>query len=136
MKVRIIILFISIALPSFADEYAVISNQMIKELTPLQIRAVFLKKLTHMNGIHLVPLNLPSHDPLRKKFEKELLKMSFQRLKPYWTKQHYLGVRPPLTLKSQESVLLFTTKVQGAISYVNTKNIDKNVRVLYTWRDE
>ena len=129
------LLLLLLSLSPLADEYAVISNQKLHDLSPTQIKAIFLKKLTHLDGIHLIPLNLSSNDPLRKKFEKEILNMSLQRLKSYWAKQHYLGKRPPLTQKSQQSSLLFTTKIQGAISYINTKNIDKNVRILYTWKD-
>jgi len=119
-----------------AQEYAVIGSKRTPELSPAQIKAVFLKKLTHYQGLHLVPINLPASSELRKKFEKELLHMNFIRLKSYWSKQHYLGNRPPLSLKSQESALLFVAKVQGAITYVNIENITKDVKILYRWRDE
>jgi len=135
MKLKIAtLLFYALSLS--ASEYAVVSNVLLKKLSPTQIKAVFLKKLTHLNGKHLVPVNLPSNNALRASFEKELLKMSKKRLKSYWVKQHYLGNRPPLTMKSEESSLKFTQKVQGAVSYVKMQNISSKVNVLYRWKEE
>ena len=135
MKLRgIILLFLSLTLG--AKEYAVIANEMVEELSPVQIKAIFLKKLTHVNGLHMVPVNLPSDKPLRKVFEKELLHMSEKRLKAYWIKQHYHGKRPPVVMKSQESALLFVRKIQGGIAYVELSKIDQPVKILYTFKEE
>jgi ABC-type phosphate transport system substrate-binding protein len=118
-----------------ADEYVVISNKNAQILSAEQIKAIYLKKLIIVNDINIVPINLDSGDQLRDKFNNEILNMSVSRLQTHWTKQHYLGHRPPLSLKSQESVKAFVKKVDGAIGYVNKKNIDDEVRVLYQWRD-
>ncbi|MDQ7068493.1 MAG: hypothetical protein Q9M40_11240 [Sulfurimonas sp.] len=67
--------------------------------------------------------------------KKKVLKMNFSRLKSYWTKQHYLGRRPPLTMKSQEAIKTFVKKVDGAIGYIDIQNLDESVKVLYTWKD-
>lgn len=122
-------------LTSYAQEYAVVSNVLLSEISPLEIRAVFLKKLTHINNHHIVPVNLPSNNPVRKAFEKEILHMSKKRLKQYWIRQHYLGKRPPIVMKSQKASLLFTQNIQGAISYVEIKNVSNAVQVLYRWKD-
>lgn len=135
MKLRGL-LFIFLSLSCFGQDYAVVSNTLLKDLSPSQIRAIFLKKLTHLNNKHLVPVNLPSSSLLREKFEKELLKMSKKRLKSYWIKQHYFGTRPPVTMKSQKSALEFVKNVQGAISYVELEHISSFVNVLYKWSDD
>ena len=121
---------------AWGQDYAVICNQRLQDLTPLQIKAAYLKKLTRHKGLHLVPLNLSLNDPLRKKFEKELLKINFQSLKSYWTKQHYLGKRPPISMKSQKSAQAFVYKIQGAIAYVELENVQDNVKILYQWKDD
>jgi len=130
----LILLFLSLCLG--AKEYAVIGNERLPNLTAVQIKAIFLKKLTHVNGIHLVPVNLPSHNHLRKIFEKKLLKMSERRLKSYWIKQHYHGKRPPVVMKSQESAILFIHNVQGGLTYIETAKINKPVKILYTFKEE
>ncbi|MFK5938460.1 MAG: hypothetical protein QM497_08705 [Sulfurimonas sp.] len=118
-----------------ADEYALISNKDITHLSKNQIKAIYLKKLTMINGQTIIPINLDARDPLREKFNQNLLHMSFERLKSYWTQEHYLGRRPPLSLKSQKSVKKFIKNVDGSIGYINMKNIDKNVTILYKWKD-
>ena len=121
---------------AMADEYAVVSNAKMKDLTLLEIRAIFLKKITLISDdTELVPINLEAMDPLRLKFEKEVLGMSFSRLKSYWIQEHYLGHRPPISMKSQESIKAFITKVDGSIGYLNIENIDANMKILYRWSD-
>ena len=118
-----------------ADEYALISNKYIAHLSKNQIKAIYLKKMTMINGQAIIPINLDAGDILRQKFNKYFLHMSFERLKSYWTKEHYLGHRPPLSMKSQESVKKFIQNVDGSIGYINMKNIDEHVIILYTWKD-
>ena len=135
-KYSILILsLLLLATISIADEYAVISHQKIKHLSTSQIKAIFLKKITVIDSVKIVPINLSARDKLRLKFEKKILKMSFARLKTYWTKQHYLGHRPPISMKSQESVKAFVKKVDGAIGYINVNNLDNNMNIVYEWSD-
>ena len=120
---------------TYANEYAVIANKKLPPLNPLQIKAIFLKKLTIVHDISILPLNLNARHQTRLAFEKEILHMSFTRLKNYWSKQHYLGHRPPLSIQSQQSVKKFVKKVDGAIGYVDIKFVDKDVNVLYRWSE-
>jgi len=135
MKVKVLLLiFLSLSLS--AQEYAVVSNITVCKLSPKQIKAIFLKKLTHLDGIHFVPVNLPSSSKIRGEFEKKVLKIGKKRLKSYWVKQHYLGKRPPVIMKSQKSAIKFTQNVLGALTYVKAENIDSRLNVLYRWRDK
>lgn len=120
---------------AYASEYVIISNKNAKELSEAKIRAIFLKKLSYIGETKIIPLNLQARDPLRTKFEKEVLHMSFSRLKTYWTKLHYLGHRPPISLKSQKSIISFVKRVDGAIGYIDAKNIDDSVKIIYRWSD-
>ena len=107
----------------------------MKDLSESEIKAIFLKKLIFTNDTKLVPINLEARDPLRLNFEKKVLNMSFQRLKSYWTKQHYLGHRPPVSMKSQESIKAFVKKVKGSIGYIKADRVDDSVKVMYRWSD-
>ena len=118
-----------------ADTYVVIANKNMKDLSTAQIKATFLKRVTIIDNINIVPLNLGVRDPLRSRFERKVLKMRFSRLRSYWTKQHYLGHRPPISMQSEESIKTFVRKVEGAIGYINEANLDKSVKVLYRWSD-
>lgn len=135
-KVKIasaLLLFLSLF--SFASEYVVISNKNMNALSESEIKAIFLKKLTLKDDVTLVPLNLEAGDPLRLVFEEKILGMDFEKLKSYWTKEHYLGHRPPISMKSQESVIAFVKKVDGAIGYINANSADDTIKVLYRWKD-
>lgn len=120
---------------TFASQYVVISNKNldVKDLTKSQIKAIYLKKLTMLKETKLVPINLGTQNNLRGLFEEEVLNISFARLKHYWTSQHYLGHRPPLSLKSQQAVKAFVKKVDGAVGYIELDNIDDDVKVIYKW---
>jgi len=133
--IQLLILSSFIFLQTSADEYVIISNSSLKNLTKQQIKAIYLKKTTHINGITLVPINLEYNNVLREKFNKEILHMSTEQLKKYWAQQYLLGIQPPISMKSQKSIKAFVKKVDGAIGYINKKNIDNNVRILYSWND-
>ena len=131
-KLTLLIFFTSIT--TFASEYVVIANKNLNTtLSKEQIKAIFLKKIILVNDIELVPLNLKVDAKLRKEFQKEILNMSFTRLQNYWIKEHYLGVRPPLNLHSQQSIKLFVQKVDGAIGYIESRYLDDNLLELYRW---
>jgi len=118
-----------------ANEYAIISNRDIDEMSVGQIKALYLKKTSYIGNKKIIPINLSSRNSIRMSFEKSVLHMSFTRLKTYWTKQHYLGHRPPITMKSQKSVQAFIKKVDGAIGYIELKNLDDSMKIIYRWSD-
>ncbi len=133
MKLIFIILLLSQF--AFGHEYVVVANKHMEDLSPSQIRAIFLKRLLFIGDMKAVPLNLDARDPLREKFEQHILEISFDRLQSYWTKEHYLGHRPPISLKSQESVKAFVKKVDGSIGYINIDSMDDSLKILYRWSE-
>jgi ABC-type phosphate transport system substrate-binding protein len=134
VKISIVFLFFSIN-ASAQEKYAVISNKNLTHLSLSQIKAIFLKKVSYINDMKVVPINLNSRNKIRNSFEKNVLMMNLSRLKSYWIKQHYLGHRPPITMKSEESLKAFVKKIDGAIGYINIKNVDSEINVLYEWSD-
>ena len=134
-----LLLIMAIVCGSMADvsaqEYAVVSVKKLEGVSLGQIRAIFLKKNSYIGDKKVIPLNLASRNKIRMSFEKQVLHMSFTRLKSYWTKQHYLGHRPPITMKSQKSIKAFLRKVEYSIGYMKIESIDKDLNVLYKWSD-
>jgi len=118
-----------------AKDYAVVTNKNFNTLSVGQIKALFLKKTSFLGNKSIVPLNLSSRNAIRLSFEKKVLHMSFSRLKSYWTKQHYLGHRPPISMKSQESIGVFIKKVDGAIGYMELEKVDSSLKIVYKWSD-
>ena len=129
------ILAIFLATSSFSDEYVIVSNKNMKELSLSQVKAIFLKKIAYVNELKVIPVNLEAKNELRLKFEKKILNMGFSRLKTYWTSQHYLGRRPPVSMKSEESIKTFVKKVDGAIGYIKLEDIDDDLKIIYQWKE-
>ena len=102
-----------------------------------EIRRIYLKQRRFVGDIKLLPINLPPRSSLRKSFEKNVLGMSRERLRRYWTIEHYKGVRPPLVVPSPKSVVVYVEKVEGAIGYIKRSQLpkDANVTILYEWSD-
>ncbi|WP_415251800.1 hypothetical protein [Sulfurimonas sp.] len=107
----------------------------MKNLSKEQIKAIFLRKTTIVDNKKIIPINLAPRNEIRLKFESHVLNMSFNRLKAFWTKQHYLGHRPPLTMKSQDSIKAFIKKVDGSIGYIESSALDKDLKVIYRWEE-
>ncbi|RUM46148.1 MAG: hypothetical protein DSY46_00800 [Hydrogenimonas sp.] len=120
-----------------ASDYIVIAHETVPNFSLQQIRAIYLKKLTLINDQQAIPINLPADSSIRQAFEKKILQMSQRRLKAYWTKQHYLGHRPPLKMASEKSVILFIKKIDGAIGYLEANKFHptKKIKILYQWSD-
>ena len=104
----------------WAQDWALIVHPGFPEasFTPRQIRAVYLGQIRFIDGIRLIPLQLPADEPLRAQFEKEILAMSRSRVREWWIRQHYLGRRPPEVMGSAEGVAAFVEHEKGAIGYV------------------
>ena len=133
---RLLTILLLSALFLHAGEYVIVTNKHMKILQKKEIKAIYLKKLFYTGKTKLLPINLSLRDKVRKSFEKKVLQMSLTRLKAYWTTQHYLGHRPPLTMKSQEAVKKLIKKVDGAIGYINSDAVDNDLLVIYRWSDK
>lgn len=133
----ILILFIlaSFAINLFSKEYVVVARQKFDNVSVSKIRALFLKKSFYIKDQKIIPLNLTSRNKIRKSFEKRVLHMSFTRLKSYWTKQHYLGHRPPISMKSEEGIKAFMKNVDGAIGYMELNQVDNDLKIIYKWSE-
>jgi ABC-type phosphate transport system substrate-binding protein len=130
---RVLIGMVMLTLGIYAKNLVLIANKHtpIAHLTADDIKAIYLKKRTYWHNVKLVPLNLPPENTLRRQFEQEVLGMDGERLQRYWTREHYLGHRPPFQVKTPESVVAFVTKVRGAVGYVPEEMANEGVTILY-----
>ncbi len=120
------------------EKLVVIGNQNfpIKRLSKDQIRQIYLKRMRFIKDIPIVPINYTARDPLRKIFEKNLLRISSKKLSRYWMKEHYLGKRPPVVQSSVESAIVFVKKIDGAIAYIPYSKLPVDVRILYILKEK
>jgi len=118
---------------SFASEFVVVASGSFKEraLTKKQIRDIFLKKKSFIGGEDVVAVNLSPNERARISFEEKVLGMDRGELVAYWSNQHYQGVTPPMTQKSQAGIKAFIKNVKGAVGYIEKKELEPNMRALY-----
>jgi ABC-type phosphate transport system substrate-binding protein len=83
------------------------------------------------DGSPVVPVNLSSTDPLRKRFSRVVLRQDAQRLAEYWNRQYFYGVFPPATLASAEAMRRYVAADPNAIGYVPSSLVDDSVRILF-----
>ena len=116
-----------------ASQYAIVvnHNSTLSELTPKQIKDLFLMKRHFVKRLKLIPVNATSSLTLRKAFDTKILNMHGERLNEYWIKKHFQGITPPTTQSSERSIKLFVKNVEGAIGYLPLNQIDNDLKVLY-----
>ena len=112
--------------------YSVIinSNSQIDSLDKSQLRDLFLRKNSYINKQKIIPVNLLADNSARMAFEFSILRMDRPSLKTYWINQHLKDIRPPLSKKSYNAVLIFILNVDGAIGYIPSNMVDNRVKVI------
>jgi len=82
------------------------------------------------DGTPVLPINLPSRDPVRSSFSEHTLHLDTDALATYWNRQYFQGVLPPLVLQSSAAVRAYVARTHGAIGYLRAADADETVRVL------
>ncbi len=118
----------------FAKELVVVGNRTFpkQSLTLKEIQSIFLSKKRFISGDKVLVMNFEANTPLRRCFEKSILKKSQSSLERYWRKAYYQGKHPPKVVKSLEMLFSFLKKVNPSIGYIEAGDIeDKNISILY-----
>jgi len=110
----------------------------IENATREYIKQIYLKRHKYIADTQLIPVNLQLQSSVRKSFEKQVLQMSRDRQKRFWTMQHYKGQRPPIVMASPKSALKFVEKIEGALTYIPIQKLPSgsNVKIIYRWSDK
>lgn len=117
----------------YAGDWVVVAATSFKNnsLTQKQVKDIFLKKKMFIDSQEVIPVNLPANEKGRSVFEEKLLGMDRTEIGNYWISQHYQGITPPLTQKSQAGVKAFLKNAKGAIGYIEKSQLDSDMKVLY-----
>ncbi len=108
-------------------------TQADRLMTARKLRRIYRKqRILWPDGQRIQPLNLVASNPLRTAFTQALFHRSLERMEAFWNQAYFEGVSPPHVVDSQEAVLRFVSRVQGAIGYVAACRVDKRVKVIMT----
>jgi ABC-type phosphate transport system substrate-binding protein len=82
----------------------------------------FLKKATTWpDGETIRPVDLPASSPVRRQFSEEVLHRSIAEVKGYWQQRIFSGRDvPPPELDTDDAVIAYVLKHDGAVGYVST----------------
>ncbi len=80
-----------------------------------------LKRKISPVGERVIPVNLPLTNPIRSQFSSAIFEHSPVALSEYWDRMSFRGLRPPVVQQSEQAVILFVSRVKGAIGYVSQK---------------
>jgi ABC-type phosphate transport system substrate-binding protein len=118
---------------AWADELTIIGHPglPISSLSPADLTAIYLLKQTvWQGGENIVPVNREASSAARTTFSDVILRQPPNALTLYWNQMHFKGKFPPVVQESDQAVLAFVQKVPGAIGYVSTSVVPKNVKIL------
>ncbi len=99
------------------------------------IRRIFLERQRFWpDGTPARPVNLPATSSVRERFSLAVLGESVRELAPYWDERYFHGTRPPLSVGSEEALLLFVARTKGSVGYVDgarARALPDRVRALF-----
>jgi len=81
----------------------------------------FLKKITVWpDGVVIRPVDLAASSPVRRRFTEDILNRSVEAMKGYWQQRIFSGRDvPPPELDTDDDVIAYVLKYEGAIGYVS-----------------
>lgn len=128
VPVRLAALLIAGALaaaPLSAQEaVAVVVHERVRDSLDLaMVRRVFLMRQRFWgDGTAVRPVNQGARSGLRDLFSRRALGAPAQDFTDYWNDLWFHGTSPPPVLGSDEAVLLFVARTEGAIGYVGVES--------------
>lgn len=130
---RLILLLLLLVVPvlAAADEIAVIvnKNNPVTTLSQSIIKKIFLGKKTFWSDGHRIDVYLQNENQLHRAFTKSTLNKSARQFKMYWRRELYSGTGlPPQQLPDDQSVKAAISSNPSAIGYINSRNLDDNVK--------
>lgn len=128
-----LILFISLLFLEAKTIVVASSSEFpLNKLTKEQVKGIYLGKIRRIKRYKIIPVNLKAKDPLRKEFEKYVLKKSGEWLNRHWLQAHYHGHHPPKVFHSKKAAILFVKKVKKAVCYLYEEDAEKaDLKILY-----
>ena len=139
-KLRQLLLLASLCWPAlgYAEVVVVMSAKAgVEKLTQEQVINIFLGRYRKLDsGQGALPIDQPGESELRAEFYRKLVGKNISEINTYWTQLILSGkTTPPLATQSPEKVLEVLSTVPGAIGYIDPKQVDARVRVVFRFKD-
>jgi ABC-type phosphate transport system substrate-binding protein len=92
----------------------------------------FLKKITRWpDDATIRPVDLAASSPIRRRFSEEVLERTLESVKSYWQQRIFSGRDvPPPELDTDDDVVAYVRKHDGAVGYVSGRADVSGVKIL------
>ena len=121
---KIFFLFIW-TLSLFAESWSVVYVSSELGLSTKDLKNIYYKKMRQKKGVSLIALNLPSSHPARKAFLQQILASNLHMWDLYYDEMYFMGVKTPPVLESPEMMVKFLFKIEGAVGYIPSSQVNK-----------
>jgi ABC-type phosphate transport system substrate-binding protein len=100
-------------------------------VSPSDLENIFLlKRRRWAGGPPILPFNYPPTSPLRRSFDRQVLRFSHDQAARYWLDQRIrTGLRAPRQVSDPALAVKLVARIPGAIAYVPAELVDRQVRV-------
>ena len=131
-----VIVFLAIHGASARAGVAVICNPSLAVAAQLDkniLARIFTGRTVQIDGIAVIPVNLPVGREERRVFLHHVLKQNDDEYMAYWLVRKSIGKGiPPQEVNTSQEVLRFILSQVGAVGYINDRDLAPDVRVLFT----
>lgn len=95
------------------------------------LNAIYLLRVTHWSdGQPIVPINREANSSVRAAFSRHVFNQPPEALVQYWNQMHFMGRLPPIVMESDQAVVAFVRRVDGAIGYVAAGTTTGGVKIV------
>ena len=119
----------------YAEELVVIVNadSGVEKLSRDEVINIFMGRYRKLpNGATAMPLDIDGESDERREFYRQLIGKSLPEVNAYWARLVFSGkTAAPADLATQRQVLERVARDPNAIGYVERKNLNRNVKVVY-----
>lgn len=131
---RLLVALVCVSVNADSNQIIIVANSAlsIDSINQSELARIYLLRQTSWaDGSPIIALNREASNPTRELFTTQVLKQTSTALASHWQQMHFKGKVPPLVQESDQAVLMFVEKVQGAIGYVSGDTpVGNHVKVL------
>ncbi len=107
------------------------SSSAALKLSTSNLKTIFWRKQRYWpKGLPIKPVNLDAKHQVRLSFSQSVLGSLPSEQIDYWNGQYFNGINPPHSVASEEAVIRYVSKTQGAIGYVDACHLDERIKPL------
>lgn len=130
---------LSLPLQACAEDLVVIvsADSGVKKLSRDEVINIFMGRYRKLpDGTNAIPLDIDGETEERREFYQRLLGKSLAEVNAYWARLVFSGkTEAPAQIATQRQVLDRVAGDRNAIGYVERRNLNKNVKVVYEFAD-